>query len=216
MTKKISKKFLTENLEKMYWDARIELNYETPFQLLVAVMWSAQTTDIQVNKATAKFFDKMREPEDLIKMWESELKKNIWTLGFFNTKAKNAIKTAIILRDNFNSKIPSDIETLVELPWVWIKTAKVVLSELYNQPYLAVDTHVHRVLNRLRFVDTKLPEQTDKKLDSIFSDNDKRKMHHQLILFWRYFCLAKNPKCEEECPFSSGCKYYNEKQKKGW
>jgi len=206
--KKINQKFLADTLNKMYPNAKTELNYNTEFQLLCAVMWSAQTTDKQVNKATNQFFDDYKIPEDAIKIWLKNLTKNISTLWFYKTKAKNTYKTAEILIKQHNSKVPKNFDDLIALPWVWIKTAKVVLAVLQNAHYLPVDTHVHRVLNRLWFVDTKTSEQTDKLAKNMFTKTNLVKLHHTLILFWRYFCTARKPKCEENCPFKNNCKYY--------
>jgi endonuclease-3 len=119
------------------------------------------------------------------------------------------MQTAEILIEKYNSKVPRDFDELISLPWVWIKTTKVVLAVLDWAHFLPVDTHVHRVLNRLWFVETKTPEQTDKLASNMFTTQNLAKLHHTIILFWRYFCTAKKPKCEENCPFKSWCKYYN-------
>lgn len=209
----IKNKEFIEKLKEMFPDAKWELNYKTPFQLLCAVMWSAQTTDIQVNKATSKFFNNYKEPIDAINLWQEWIREKIKTIWLNKWKSKNTYLTAQILIEKYNSKIPDNIEELVELPWVWIKTAKVVLLELYNKPYLAVDTHVHRTLNRLDFVDTKTPLQTDKKVEKIFNKKEIWELHHLLIFFWRYFCKAQNPNCET-CPFQKKCKFYKQKNTK--
>ncbi|MCT4616920.1 MAG: endonuclease III [Candidatus Gracilibacteria bacterium] len=207
--KKITQKYLADTLDKMYPNAKTELNYNTEFQLLCAVMWSAQTTDVQVNKATSKFFDNYKTPEDAIKIGLEKLTQNISTLGFYKTKARHAMQTAEILIEKYNSKVPRDFDELISLPGVGIKTTKVVLAVLDGAHFLPVDTHVHRVLNRLGFVETKTPEQTDKLASNMFTTQNLAKLHHTIILFGRYFCTAKKPKCEENCPFKSGCKYYN-------
>jgi len=206
----IKKEKFIKELKNLFPDARWELNYETPFQLLCAVMWSARTTDIQVNKTTAKFFDTFREPQDAIALWEEWIRDKIKTIWLYKSKAKNTYKTAKTLIKEHNSKVPDKLEELIKLDWVWIKTAKVVLLELYWQPYLAVDTHVHRTLNRLEFVDTKTPEQTDKKIDEVFSKKDIVNLHHLLIFFGRYMCKSQNPDCEK-CPFIKNCKLQKEK-----
>jgi len=211
---KISQRFLADTLDKMYPDAETELNYNTEFQLLCAVMWSAQTTDVQVNKATSKFFDNYKVPKDAISMWLNKLTKNISTLSFYKTKAKHALATANILIEKYNSKVPRDFDALTSLPWVWVKTAKVVLAVLDWAHYLPVDTHVHRVLNRLWFVNTKTAEQTDKLAGDLFTKENLAKLHHTLILFGRYFCTARKPRCDENCPFKSKCKYYQNLNKK--
>lgn len=212
-TKKDKQKLCLE-LQKMFENDKIELNYSTDFQLLCAVMWSAQTTDIQVNKASEKIFDRLKTPKDAIKLWEKTIRESISSLWFFNTKAKHTLQTAKILEEKYNWEIPQNLEELITLPWVWIKTAKVVLSNLYDLPYLAVDTHVHRVLNRLWFVKTKTAEQTDKKAEEIFDNSELLWLHHRLVLFWRYFCKAQKPNCENNCPFKNDCNYYKKELKK--
>ena len=129
------------------------------------------------------------------------------SVSFFNNKAKNIYKTCEILIEKYDSKIPKTIEQLTELPWVWIKTAKVFLAVVEDAPYIGVDTHVHRVLNRLWIVNTKSPNETDKKITNKFSKQNHSMLHNTLVLFWRYHCMARKPKCEE-CSFQKICKYY--------
>ena len=200
---------IKETLYKMYPDSKTELKYENPYQLLIAVLMSAQTTDKQVNKANEKFFKVVKKPEDAINLWVEKIKDYIKTIWFFNVKAKNIYETSKILKEKYNDKIPKSLEELTKLPWVWIKTAKVVSAVLYDAPYLPVDTHVHRVLNRLWIVNTKTPLETDKKAAKILDKDATIKLHNSLIFFWRYHCLAKKPKCNT-CPFTNICKYYKE------
>lgn len=207
--KKIQVKELIENLEKLFPNSKTELDYNNKFQLLVAIVLSAQSTDKQVNKATKPFFQNFKEPKDWLKLWEEWIREYIKSIWLYKNKSKFIYSLCEILSEN---EIPKTIEELKKLPWVWVKTAKVYLAETENWPYLAVDTHVHRVLNRLWFVKTKLPEQTDKKADKIFKDKDKRKLHHSLIFFWRYHCLARKPKCNE-CPFFWRCRETRSKKK---
>ena len=188
-------------LKKMFPHSKTELKYKNHLQLLVSTVLSAQSTDKQVNKATKPFFEVFKTPEDWVKLWEDWIREFIKTIWLYRNKAKFVYKLSQML---VWKKMPNTIEWLKELPWVWVKTAKVFLAETENWPYLAVDTHVHRVLNRLWFVKTKLPEQTDKVADKIFEDEDKRQLHHSLIFFWRYHCLARKPKCET-CPFFGRC-----------
>lgn len=208
MLKKEKIEFFIAKLQEMFPHARCELDYETPFQLLVAVILSAQTTDKQVNKVNQTFFKILKNPIDTQKIWLSEIEKNIKSIWLYKNKAKFVFETGKYLIDNFDSKIPENIIDLQKLPWVGIKTAKVVMAVLFNWPYLAVDTHVHRVLNRLWFVHTKDASATDKQAEKIFSNNDKSRLHHLLIFFWRYHCTARNPKCET-CPLISICKFKN-------
>lgn len=205
--------FVKEKLFKMYPENKTELKYENPYQLLVAVMMSAQTTDKQVNKANEKFFKVLKSPQDAINLWVDKIKEYIKTIWFYNNKAKNIYETSKILLEKYNWEIPKNLEELVKLPWVWVKTAKVVLAVLYNQPYLPVDTHVHRVLNRLWIVKTKTPLETDKKAALILDKDATWKLHHSLIFFGRYHCTARKPKCDQ-CPFTEICEYYNQKVNK--
>jgi len=188
----------------MYPENKTELKYENPYQLLVAVIMSAQTTDKQVNKVNEKFFKVLKTPQDAVNMGVEKIKSYIKSIGFYNNKAKNIFETSKILLKKYNWKIPEDLEDLIKLPWVGIKTAKVVSAILYNKPYLPVDTHVHRVLNRLGIVKTKTPLETDKEAAKIFDKDAVIKLHHSLIFFGRYHCLAKKPKCEN-CPLKDIC-----------
>lgn len=198
---------MKDALFKMYPDSKTELKYENDYQLLIAVLMSAQTTDVQVNKANEKFFKVVKKPEDAINLWVDNIKKYIKNIWFFNIKANNIYKTSKILKEKYNNNIPQTLEELIKLPWVGIKTAKVVTSILYDAPYLAVDTHVHRVLNRLWIVNTKTPLETDKKASKILDKDAIWKLHHSLIFFWRYHCTARKPNCDD-CPFINICKYY--------
>lgn len=201
---------LKQEIFKMFPDAKAELNFENDFQLLIAVLMSAQTTDKQVNRVNEKFFKILKKPEDWVKLWVEKIEKMINSIWFFRMKAKNIFKTCEILSEkkleNFN-----EISDLIQLPWVWIKTAKVFLSVARWWQYLAVDTHVNRVLNRVWIVDTKSPEETDKIAEKIFTKEDLWVLHHWLIFFWRYHCLARKPKCEN-CPIQNSCKFFKKKK----
>jgi len=194
-------------LFKMYPENKTELNYENPYQLLIAVIMSAQTTDKQVNKVNEKFFKILKKPEDALKLGVDWIKQYIKSIGFYNNKAKNIYETSKILLEKYNWKIPENLEELVKLPGVGIKTAKVVSAILYNKPYLPVDTHVHRVLNRLWIVKTKTPLETDKEAVKVLDKDATIKLHHSLIFFWRYHCTARKPKCDI-CPLKEICEYY--------
>ena len=207
MTKQEKIKIIKEVLFRMYPENKTELKYSNPYQLLIAVLMSAQTTDKQVNKANEKFFQIVKKPGDAIKIWVEKIKEYIKTIGFFNTKAKNIYLTSKILLEKYNWEIPKTLEELIELPWVGIKTAKVVSAILYDAPYLPVDTHVHRVLNRLGIVKTKTALETDKAAAKILDKDATIKLHHSLIFFGRYHCTARNPKCED-CPLQNICLYY--------
>ncbi len=203
-------------LNEMFPDARTELYYNNNFQLLIAILMSSQATDKQVNKINRNFFDFLKEPKDWVELWVEEITMFINSVSFFNNKAKNIYKTCELLIEKYavkqvplgcNSQIPRTIERLIELPWVWIKTAKVFLAIVEDAPYIWVDTHVHRVLNRLWLVKTKNPLETDKKISKNFTKKNHLALHNTLILFWRYHCKARKPKCET-CPFLEKCNFY--------
>jgi endonuclease-3 len=140
-------------------------------------------------------------------MWAEEIKEFIDSISFYNNKSENIVKTCHLIINEYDSKIPKTIEELIKLNWVWIKTAKVFLAVTEDAPYIWVDTHVHRVLNRLGLVNTKSPNETDKKISSGFTKDNHSMLHNTLVLFWRYQCVARKPKCET-CPFQEKCKYY--------
>lgn len=195
-------------LDELFPNPKTELYYKNEFQLLVAIIMSAQTTDKQVNKINKTFFELFFTPKELFEIWENEIKNNIKTIWLYNSKAKNIFLTSKMLLENYSEKIPESLEELQKLPWVWVKTAKVWLSIIKNAPYLAVDTHVHRVLNRLWIVKTKTPLETDRITSKKLKKEDLAKLHHTLILFWRYYCTARNPKCKE-CKIIHLCQYKN-------
>ena len=193
-------------LNEMFPDAKTELYYTNEFQLLIAILMSAQATDKQVNIVNRNFFNFLKKPSDAKKLWLEEITEFINSISFFNNKAKNILKTCEILDKKYKWKIPKTIEELTKLPWVWIKTAKVFLAVVEDAPYIWVDTHVHRVLNRLWLVKTKNPLETDKKISKNFTKSDHAKLHNTLVLFWRYHCTARKPKCKT-CPFLDKCNY---------
>ena len=182
---------------EMFPNAHGELEWETPFQLLVAVILSAQTTDKAVNKITPGLWARYPEIEDLASANLDDVEMCLRTIGLYKNKAKNIIKTARAVLMNFDGQVPKTHKELESLPGVGRKTANVVLAEVYGIPSIAVDTHVSRVSKRLK----KIPKR-----DWIIS-------HHRMIFFGRYHCLAKNPKCQT-CPLQSYCKYYKETTKK--
>lgn len=204
-------KEIIQRLDKLFPNPKTELDFNNEFQLLVAIIMSAQTTDKQVNKINKEFFKKFSTPKELFEMWEENIKNEIKTIWFYNSKARNIFNMSKMLIEKFNWKIPENLEKLQTLPWVWIKTAKVWLSVIKNKPYLAVDTHVHRVLNRLWIVRTKTALETDKVAEKKLKKEDLARLHHTLILFWRYYCLARNPKCKE-CTLLNLCPYKNKNQ----
>ncbi|MBP7823329.1 endonuclease III [Candidatus Gracilibacteria bacterium] len=187
---------LTE-IFKLYPTKTIELDFETPFQLLTAVMLSAQMTDKGVNKATKKFFEIVKTPADLLKLEPEKVEVMLRGVNYYRVKTKHLFQTAEKLVHENGGKIPHTLETIRTLPGVGVKTAKVVLSHLYDMPFIGVDTHIHRVMNRMGIVKTKTPEETDKKLEKLLSEDQKRTMHHAIVLFGRYICTAKKCKCSE-------------------
>jgi endonuclease-3 len=194
-------------LNEMFPDAKTELYYNNEFQLLIAILMSAQATDKQVNIVNRNFFNFLKTPQNWVNMDVDYIKEFINSLSFFNNKAENIKKTSKILVEKHDSQIPRTIDELTQLPWVWIKTAKVFLAVIEDAPYIWVDTHVHRVLNRLWLVNTKSPNETDKKISKWFTKKNHGMLHNTLVLFWRYHCIARKPKCET-CPFQEKCKYY--------
>lgn len=218
-----------------------ELNYKTPFQLLVAVMLSAQTTDIQVNKVTQSLFKVVHTPRDVVALGESNLKQYIKTVWLHVSKSKHIYRMAILLNQHpalsgspklqtdikkwkttyqtsqqiqhiRGYRIPDTIEEMTKLPGVGIKTAKVVLSILFGQRWIAVDTHVHRVMHRLGIVKWKTPETTSKELETTIPHHYKQQAHRLIIYFGRYLCKAQRPECDR-CPLMKRCVWYQEKQK---
>ena len=227
MNKKDKVKLIFDYLKKLFPNPKTELNYSTPFQLMVAVILSAQTTDKQVNKVTDNLFKIIKKPEDIVKLWEYKLTESIKSIWLYKWKAKNIFALSKILSSkNYSSGfedtksklvinifkkywyyISDQIDELKKLPWVWEKTAKVIAHVLYNALVIAVDTHVHRVANRLWLVKTQTPEQTSKLLEKVIPDSYKDSSHHSLVLFWRYNCIARKPKCEG-CELKKICVYY--------
>lgn len=197
--------YIFQTLDKMYPNADTELKFWNDFQLVLAVVMSAQTTDKQVNKVTEILFQKVKTPKDVIKMWLDKLTESISSINYYRNKAKHIFKLSKML-DKEPWLLCPDLEKLQKLPWVGIKTAKVVSYVLFWSKVIAADTHVHRVSNRLWLVDTKTPEKTSETLEKIVPDKYKEIAHHTLILFGRYHCTAKNPKCDT-CELSKLCKY---------
>ena len=189
-----------------------ELHYETNFQLLIAVILSAQATDKSVNAATTKLYKVAGTPEKIIKLGEDKLKFYIKTIGLYNAKAKNVILTCKMLIEDFDNKIPQDRENLQKLPGVGRKTANVVLNNAFGQPTIGVDTHVFRVSNRLGLAPGKNVSQVEKGLEKNIPDNFKLHAHHWLIILGRYTCMARKPLCYK-CKVTDLCDYKNKNLK---
>lgn len=183
-----------------------ELEYSSPFELLIAVLLSAQATDVSVNKATKGLFAAAPTPEAMLKLGVDGVKQFIKTIGLFNTKAENVIKTCQILQDKHGGLVPENREALEALPGVGRKTANVVLNTAFGWPTIAVDTHIYRVSNRMNFAPGKTVDDVEQKLLKVVPAEFKVDVHHWLILHGRYTCVARKPKCgsclvEDLCEF---------------
>jgi endonuclease-3 len=187
-------------------EPRTELNYQSEFELLISVILSAQATDISVNKATARLFRVANTPEAIVKLGEAGLKRYIKTIGLFNSKAGNIIKTCRILIENHASEVPADRAALEALPGVGRKTANVILNTAFGQPTIAVDTHIFRVANRTGLAKGKNVLEVEKRLVKFTPDEYKQNAHHWLILHGRYICKAQKPLCFE-CPIADLCEF---------
>ena len=183
-----------------------ELNFESPFELLIAVMLSAQATDISVNKATGPLFAKANTPAAIHALGLAKVKDHIKTIGLFNTKAANVIKTCKILMDEYDSQVPEDRALLEALPGVGRKTANVVLNTAFGHPTIAVDTHIFRVSNRTKLAPGKNVRQVEDKLLKVVPDEFKVDVHHWLILHGRYICVARKPRCSA-CVIEDLCEF---------
>ena len=183
-----------------------ELHYENPFQLLVAVILSAQATDISVNKATDKLYPVANTPEAIFALGVDGLAPYIRTIGLYNSKAGNIIKTCRMLIDQHGSEVPKNREQLEALPGVGRKTANVILNTAFGEPTIAVDTHIFRVSNRTGIAKGKTPLAVEKRLVRSTPDEFKKNAHHWLILHGRYVCKARKPLCGE-CAIVEWCEY---------
>jgi len=183
-----------------------ELGYSSPFELLVAVVLSAQATDVSVNKATAKLFPVANTPAAILALGEEGLKGYIKTIGLFNTKAKNIIKTCAALVAEHGGEVPRDREALEALPGVGRKTANVILNTAFGEPTIAVDTHIFRVANRIGLAPGPNVRAVEDELVRVTPDEFKRHAHHWLILHGRYVCKARKPNCPE-CLVAKLCEY---------
>lgn len=183
-----------------------ELRYESAFELLIAVILSAQATDVGVNKATSRLFPVANTPAAILALGERRLKSFIKTIGLFNAKAKNILKTCRILIDRHDAEVPADREALEALPGVGRKTANVILNTAFGQPTIAVDTHIFRVSNRTGLAKGKTPLEVEKRLLRFTPDEFRLNAHHWLILHGRYVCKARTPDCPN-CIIRDLCDY---------
>ncbi len=196
-------------LMNLYPDAKAELNFSNPFELLIATILSAQCTDVQVNKTTEKLFKDYKTPKDYLTLTEEELGEKIRSCGFYKTKSKNILGTCRLLIENFNGEIPDTLEELTTLPGVGRKTANVVLSNAFSKPAIAVDTHVFRVSNRIGLADSANVLDTEKDLMENIDKEMWSKAHHLLIFHGRRICKARKPLCEK-CPLTDYCFYFKD------
>jgi endonuclease III len=185
---------------------KTELHYNSSFELLVAVILSAQATDLSVNKATAKLFPLANTPEAMLALGEEKLKDYIKTIGLFNSKAKNLLITCQMLIEKQGGEVPNTREALEALAGVGRKTANVVLNTAFKQPTMAVDTHIFRVANRIGLAKGRTPLAVEQALLKIIDKEFIQDAHHWLILHGRYVCLARKPRCPE-CPIRDLCEY---------
>lgn len=195
-----------KRLKKHNPEPTTELNYSSPFELLIAVILSAQATDKGVNKATDQLYKVANSPKDILALKERGLKQYIKTIGLFNTKARNIIKTCKILSEEYDGQVPEDRHALESLPGVGRKTANVILNTAFGHPTIAVDTHIFRVANRTGIAPGKTVLEVEKKLLKAVPPRYKQDAHHWLILHGRYTCIARKPRCgscmiEDLCEF---------------
>jgi endonuclease-3 len=187
-------------------DPTTELEYQSPFELLISVILSAQATDISVNKATDKLYPLANTPEKILELGVDGLKPYIRTIGLYNSKAENIIKTCRLLIDEHGSTVPRTRDALESLPGVGRKTANVILNTAFGEPTIAVDTHIFRVSNRTGIAQGKTPLAVEKRLVRLTPDEFKKDAHHWLILHGRYTCKARKPLCGR-CPIIEWCEY---------
>ena len=197
---------ILERLRENNPKPQTELNWSSPFELLIAVLLSAQATDVSVNKATDKLYPQANTPSSILELGVEGVKEYIKTIGLFNSKAENVIKTCKILLDKHNGEVPENREALEALPGVGRKTANVVLNTAFGWPTIAVDTHIFRVSNRTKFAIGKNVDLVEEKLLKVVPSEFKLDVHHWLILHGRYTCVARKPRCgsciiEDLCEF---------------
>ncbi len=198
---------IVEKLDRIFPNPKCELRYSSVYELLVAVILSAQCTDKRVNIVTQELFKDYNTPEKMIQLSQTELEDKIRTCGFYHNKAKNILSMSRDLIDKYNGEVPQDISEMQKLAGVGRKTANVVYSEAFQGDAIAVDTHVLRVSNRLGLVKTDNPLKCELKLMDIFDKNLWGKLHLQLVHFGRYICKAQKPDCGN-CDFRNICNYY--------
>ncbi|HCJ01948.1 MAG TPA: endonuclease III [Clostridiales bacterium] len=203
---------LITRLGRMHPNAECELTFSTPYQLLVAVILSAQCTDKRVNLVTKELFAKWGTPQEMLTLSPESLEKEIKSCGFYHNKAKNILAMTEILVDRFGGEVPKDRDILETLPGVGRKTANVVYAVAFGGNAIAVDTHVFRLSHRLALSDADTPFGVERDLMARFPEKDWSHLHHLLIHHGRYICKAQSPKCEE-CLLTESCAYYSDNHK---
>ncbi len=207
---------ILKNLQAAIPDPKSELEFSTPFELLVAVVLSAQATDKSVNVATRKLFPVANTPKAILKLGEEKFQEYVRHIGLYRGKTANIMKLCRILVDKYDSKVPKKFEDLVELPGVGQKTASVVLNVAFGEPRIAVDTHVFRVANRTGYAPAAKPEEAQKLLEHYTPLEYRHDAHHWFILLGRYTCKSRKPECHK-CPIVEQCEFPDkvfEKKKK--
>lgn len=199
---------IINKLSEEYKGMGCGLEFSNPFELLVSTMLSAQTTDVNVNKATEKLYKIYNTPSQIASLEPEELEPYIRSLGLYKNKAKNIVSTSRKLVDDFNGCVPNTMEELTSLPGVGRKTANVVLANAFGQDTIAVDTHVFRVSNRIGLANANNVDKTEKQLMEVLPKETWSNMHHYIIWHGRKVCSARNPKCDT-CVISKYCNYYN-------
>ena len=206
----MNSKEIVGHFNHLFPDANCELEFGSNFELLVAVILSAQCTDKRVNLVTKELFKIANTPQQFECMEIEELEKLIYSCGFYHNKAKNIILASKDICEKFGGEVPSNFDDLTSLAGVGRKTANVMQSLAFNQDAFAVDTHVLRVSNRLGIASTNNPDVCERSLTKFFDKSDWSKLHYQMVLFGRYKCKSQNPDCAD-CPFQKICKYFKEK-----
>ena len=195
-------------LKRLYPDARPALKYTSPYELLIAVILSAQCTDERVNKVTAVLFKNHNTPQDMLKLTQEELEKFIFSCGFYRAKATHILSASRDICEKFGGEVPSDFDQLKSLAGVGQKTANVVWSVAFGGDAIAVDTHVFRVSNRLGLANATTPEKTEAQLKEVIPQSDWSKAHHWLIYHGRQVCHSRKPSCET-CTLKTWCEFFN-------
>lgn len=219
MAKVLSKEEIREVLallDERFPDARAELDHTNDFELLIATILSAQCTDVQVNKTTAVLFKELKSPEDYLQISQEDLGERIRSCGFYNMKSKNIQGTCKMLIEDFDGRVPDNLKDLMKLPGVGRKTANVVLSNAFDEPAIAVDTHVFRIANRIGLANARDVLDTEKQLMENIDKDMWTRAHNLMIFHGRRICRSRNPACGDdpkECPVVDYCSYYRENQK---